>query len=252
MTKIKILIVEDEKITAMVLETLLTNWDYSAKIALSSAEATQLFIKEKYDLLLLDIRLGEGKNGIDLAQEFTKIRATPIVFMTSSEDMEEVQRAIATSPAAYIFKPIDQRALQVNIELALHNFYKTNNTTDIGLETKEDKYNARFFLKNGDIIFLKQSYHFVKLPIQDIICLETENNYTTIITEKQKFVVRLGLSTVLEQLNAPFLIRVNRAQAINIKQVLSFNDIEVKITNKKELTLSKGYKEQFMAKFEAL
>ena len=107
--EIKILIVEDEALIAMYLKAKFTRLGYSlCETAADEKTALHIFDTEKPDIILSDIMLANGDNGIDVMM---KIRETtpilPIVFLTGYEEDSIKQRALPLKPLGFFIKPID-------------------------------------------------------------------------------------------------------------------------------------------------
>ncbi len=121
MTKNHIMIVEDERITAMEIEAHLEAMDYVVvgKVA-SGEEAVEKAAELRPDLILMDIMLDGEMNGIEAADIIYKKQGTPIVFLTANSDEDLLQKAKKTAPFGYILKPFEERELRVNIEISLY------------------------------------------------------------------------------------------------------------------------------------
>ena len=120
MNKSKVLIIEDESITAMELQKKLQLWGYPDPIAVASGEnALELLEKVKPDLLLVDIKLQGDLDGIETVQEIKKKKDIPVIYITSFLDKDITQKAKATRPYSYLIKPLNMNELHINIELAL-------------------------------------------------------------------------------------------------------------------------------------
>jgi len=106
---IKILIVEDERITGLNIKGMLTKAGYGVSRVLSrGADVLPAVIMEQPDLVLMDIFLEDDMDGIAVAGEMKKQFDIPVIFITANTNMEVKQRALATNPAAYLHKPIDK------------------------------------------------------------------------------------------------------------------------------------------------
>ena len=70
MPKTKILIVEDESIVALDIKRILTNLQYEVtNMASDYFSAIESVEKNKPDIILMDVNLGKGKDGIETAKE---------------------------------------------------------------------------------------------------------------------------------------------------------------------------------------
>ena len=108
----RILIVEDEPLTAFDNEVMLGDLGYEIVATLDSFEdAIELLDREKVDLILSDYRLSGKQTGMDLARAAQK-RSIPIVFSTGHKLPEEsVQVALGC-----ISKPYSERTLKLALE----------------------------------------------------------------------------------------------------------------------------------------
>jgi two-component system cell cycle sensor histidine kinase/response regulator CckA len=119
--KYRILIVEDERIVAEDIQKSVDNLGYDiAGLAASGAEAVKLAQRTSPDLVLMDIVLKEGMNGIQTAEIIYNRYHIPVVYLTAYADEETLDRAKRTEPYGYILKPFDDRELQTTIEMAIY------------------------------------------------------------------------------------------------------------------------------------
>jgi len=120
MTAEKILIVEDDQTTASVLQLYLGNMGYDiVSIAINGRDAIEMARKHQPDLVLMDIYLGKGLNGIDAAEIITRHYHTPVIFITSYADQATLDKAKCIEPMGYINKPLRETDLKTTIEFAL-------------------------------------------------------------------------------------------------------------------------------------
>ncbi len=118
----KILIVEDEALIAREIQHRLTNMGWEVVGIAMGREAIDLAVDKEPDLLLSDIHLKHGLSGIDLAKEIKELIDIPVVFLTAYSDDDTVSKAKAVTPFGYIIKPVENRDLQITIEMALYKF----------------------------------------------------------------------------------------------------------------------------------
>ena len=254
--KINILIVEDESIVALDLATGLEKDGYNiAGIADNAEEAQQLFSEQEVDIILMDVNIIGDKDGIDTAIEILKQKAVPIIYLTAFTDQTTIDRIKQTHPAAFLSKPYSLTNVRIAIDLAVSNFAVAGEQ-QTGKIIPLDK-NARtatspekeMILRLNDYIFVKNNYSFVKLKLNDLLYIEADNNYTSLITADKKFLLRLSLSQLLEKINYKQLVRIHRSYAVNINTIQSFSDQEVQI-NQQQLPIGRNYKDEFLRNFD--
>jgi CRP-like cAMP-binding protein/CheY-like chemotaxis protein len=117
----KVLIVEDEAVVALDIAHELEAAGYTVVDQVATGKAALEKTAElRPDIVLLDITIPGGMDGIEVAQEIGKRFNTPIIFVTAHSDEATLQRAKLTRPSGYVMKPFEPNELRANIEIALH------------------------------------------------------------------------------------------------------------------------------------
>lgn len=158
MAKIKILIVEDNPIVAEDLKRKLINLNYEVTATTYSGNEALESVKEKLpDIVLMDIRLGDGMNGIDVATILKKDHNLSVIYVTAHSDDDTIFRAKQTQPYGYIVKPFDDNELKSTVEIAVYKqqadrqiieskqwFQTTLNSIGDGVIATDEKGNITF------------------------------------------------------------------------------------------------------------
>jgi len=114
-----ILIVEDETIVARDLQGQLELLGYTvAGLAHTGEQAIVLAAQLQPELVLMDIQLGTGIDGIAAALAIRTQRDVPVVFLSAFAADEVLQRAQLAEPYGYILKPFSERELQTVLKMA--------------------------------------------------------------------------------------------------------------------------------------
>jgi diguanylate cyclase (GGDEF)-like protein len=120
-TPISILLVEDEGLVARDLEDTLTRLGYDVSgVASEGAEAIAMAHALHPQLVLMDVNLRGGVDGIQAARAIQESSPVPIIFLTGHSDTRTLQRAVLTGPLAYLIKPFHEAELRCAIEVAIH------------------------------------------------------------------------------------------------------------------------------------
>jgi DNA-binding NarL/FixJ family response regulator len=120
MSPAKILIVEDEVTIACDIAFNLEAHGYTIVNICHTAEDGLETLKEKaVDLVMLDIYLGTGLSGIDLAGIIDQEYRIPFIFLTSYADSDTLDSAAKTFPASYLVKPFKEDDLAPAVKMAL-------------------------------------------------------------------------------------------------------------------------------------
>lgn len=121
MNKTKILVVEDERITAKDMQISLQNLGYCVPAVVSSGEEALKKTEElKPDLVLMDIMLQGKMDGIEAADQIRSRFNIPVIYVTAYFDENRMERAKRTEPFGYIIKPFQDKELKGVIEMALY------------------------------------------------------------------------------------------------------------------------------------
>lgn len=113
----RILIVEDEIVSAMALERMLVHMDFQVVGTITTGEDAILEARaSRPDIVVMDIQLAGVMDGIDAASKIAAELAIPILFMTGYDDTETRSRAIALKPLGFMTKPIDMKKFKAILE----------------------------------------------------------------------------------------------------------------------------------------
>jgi DNA-binding NarL/FixJ family response regulator len=135
MSRIKILIVEDEVLIAQDIARTLEGIDYVVSdIAYDGNTAMTCLQKNPPDIALLDINLGSEPSGIQVAQHIQDEYDLPFIYLTSYASEMIVDKAKRTRPMGYIVKPFKERDLFSAIEIGLYNYAQMVNPLGFDLE----------------------------------------------------------------------------------------------------------------------
>jgi CheY-like chemotaxis protein len=121
--KVRILIVEDEILVARDTENMLMHFGYEVVgIAGTGEEAVGLAGELSPDLILMDLRLGEGMDGIEAAGRIRELYGLPVIYVTAHADEASLKRAKMTGPIGYLLKPFEEKELRMTLETAIYRW----------------------------------------------------------------------------------------------------------------------------------
>ena len=116
---LRLLIVEDEAVVARDLQGALSRAGYEVTgMCRTAEEAVEATRAQQPDVVLMDIQLADGMDGIDAAGRIQRDMARPVVFLTAHADEATVARARAAQPYGYLLKPFHESELRSVVELA--------------------------------------------------------------------------------------------------------------------------------------
>ena len=107
----KILIIEDEIIIAEYLKQRLEDLGYIVGITNKGEDAITIIGETIPDHIIMDIKLKEESDGINMAQIIHNVHNIPIIYLTESHEYTILEKAKTTNPNGYILKPIDNTGI---------------------------------------------------------------------------------------------------------------------------------------------
>lgn len=242
MKQLQIMIVEDEPIIAQEISMVVEDLGYQVcALVMHSSEVAKAYAQCNPDLLLMDINLGHGEDGITLVKNLMQEKKTPFIFVTSYADKPTLDRAKAVNPDGYVIKPFDERDLQAAIEIAFARFEKTN--TGIPEPEEENTQKDNFLINQH--LFVRHKNKLVRLHPEHILYAEASSNYTQIVTLDQTYTVSSHLALIEQKLAPHGFIRVHRSYIVNLAHVESVED-DLVVLNNKAIPLSRNARSIFM------
>ena len=163
----KILVVEDDGISASVLRMKLENWGYESPIAFTSQDAIRQFQRNEPDLVIMDISLKGKLNGIETAEIIDSECKTPIIYYSSKNDEELSEKIKKLQNRDYITKTSGDDKLKLSIKNSLEKNL---------LELDETKLSTNNNILSGR----------VKPDIQDIVLSKGDENVNGNISTADK------------------------------------------------------------------
>lgn len=115
-----LMLVEDERVVAFDLKKQLQALGYTITAMVASGEQALARVPiDTPDLVLMDIHLEGGIDGIDAAVRIQAEHRIPVIFLTAYAEDETLRRALASRPFGYLIKPCEARELHAMIQMAL-------------------------------------------------------------------------------------------------------------------------------------
>lgn len=168
---IKVLIVEDEQITALNIAGILKGFGFIIAGSVSTGEeAVESAAILAPDIILMDISLAGEIDGIEAAARIKKKTGTPVIYMTANADVITVQRARDTEPYGYVLKPIKNYDLYSTIDASIHR-----RRLEERVKSSEQRYRLLFhnspigiFYYEPDLVIRECNVRFAEILQSDI------------------------------------------------------------------------------------
>ena len=122
----EILIIEDDKNIQRLLTLELRHKNYSVSSAYNGEEGIEMFSKNSYDVVLLDLMLPK-KSGKEVCQELRKVSDTPIIIITAKDSILDKVELLDLGANDYICKPFAMEELLARIRVVTRNIENSNN-----------------------------------------------------------------------------------------------------------------------------
>lgn len=191
----KILIVEDEVIIAIDLESKLKQLGYTVMdIVHNSDVLTDKIVLHNPDLILLDINIMGTRNGIEMAHIINETHKIPFIYVTSYTDKHTLDEVKKTNPLGYIVKPFTLEDIRVELELSL---YRLKNNTQQAFPSLE-RINELYKISNREyqiICDIKDGMRIDQIASKRFI---SEN---TVKTHIKRIYSKCGVHNKLELIN---------------------------------------------------
>jgi PAS domain S-box-containing protein len=137
-TRKTILLVEDEKIQALVGKKILAQLGYQIVVAETGERAVEIFTATAaIDLVLMDIDLGEGIDGTVAAGQILAARDVPVVFLSSHVEPEIVAKTEKITSYGYVVKNSSSTVLDASIKMAFKLFDEKEEKKAVTMELRQ-------------------------------------------------------------------------------------------------------------------
>ncbi len=209
MHELNLLIIGNDYAFVSEVQTGLRNVGFGHTEKMLSTKSATFFIDNHHpDLVFITCKKGDDGN-FQLAKELKEL-GIALVILSSQFDNTLYDKIFEIRPLAYFTKPLDFIAIKYQIESYFHS---NQNILKENLTKKERK--RYFYLK-------KRNTHF-KVNIDDILYIQAEGNYITVVTADTKFVIRSSLKRGIVQLPEGLFLQVRRNFVVNTMYLDEFD-----------------------------
>ena len=211
----KVVIIEDEKLSAEHLTVLLQKIDSSVIVTNSfdTIKASVTAFKDglKADLIFMDIHLADG-NSFEI---FNQIEIDIPIIFTTAYDNYAIQ-AFKQNSIDYLLKPIGLQELQFAVEKFKKQQQLGNkdliSTISMAYQQMNKEYKTRFLVKSGqtiDTIKIEEIHHF-----------ETKESLSFLVTNKgNHYSIDYSLDQLESMLQPKDFFRINRKIILHIQSI---------------------------------
>lgn len=224
-----LLIVEDDATFLLGIEQMLEELGKYNVIGTSAnaTSAIQILSKTHPDLIIMDIGLPEGMNGIELAQS-SFCENIPILFITNHSDEQTYLATIPIPNHALLIKPFHKFTLASTIELLLQN-------------------KSTFASPHSDLLYFRSGSKREGISIDTIVYIESERNYCTIVTKEKSYTIKKSLTKMKELLPMANFTPIHKSYIVKLSCIRLINfqtqtvSVELSDNSKVILPLGRSY-----------
>lgn len=213
----KIAICEDENISAQELAATvrqqMSTFGIAAHLDVYLSAEALLDAPDKYDLLLLDCKLGE-KSGIDVARELRERGSVAtIIFVTAYDDY--VYEGYEVNAYRYLLKPIDPALLHKTL-------------SDFVTHLERDKY--------LDFVSGKR---MVRLKLNEIMYIESSEKHSIVRHISGSYETSVTIAEIQARINSFAFFRTHRRFIVNMKYIMEVDKNIIRLTNDERIEISR-------------
>lgn len=240
MTKIKCLVVDDEKLAQDVLIHHISKFDTLQLEGVCNNVfelITTLNRNKDIDLIFLDIKMPEI-SGTEFVSMFNN---PPAIIYTTAYNQYALD-AFNQSAIDYLLKPISLERFAKSIQ-KVSQFLKPVQQTSASITAE----------KENDSFYVKSDKRLIKVNPAELIYIEGMGNYINLHTEAGTIMIHATLTSFEENLkHLNYICRVHKSFFINLNKVNYLEQHVIILSNKKSIPIGLSYREQFYAQLKIL
>ena len=203
----------------------------------SALEALDLLAKDPVDLIFADINMPD-LNGVDFVKSLVN---KPIIIFTTAYTEYAIE-GFRVNALDYLWKPFGYNEFLKAANKALHQYE---------LQAKIQQYplpaSPEVPAENGNNnLFIKADYKMIRLDMNKIIYMESQNEYIRIFFEDQKPVMTLlSMKKLEERLPAERFMRVHRSYIVNLEKITAVANNRIIYGKDTYIPIGNQYKDKF-------
>ncbi len=228
----KVLIVDDSEMDSIRFEHFLKGTSFEVLGNVDTIESAKASIDQnKPDVVLLDIYLRDGENGLDLL-DYLKERGIAVLVISGSGDIQDYFESRTQQGLGFLTKPVSKVSLNSMLNWVTG-------------------YDGVVVSKDDDHLYLREGNNRrIKLLRADVLFLEASLNYCYVITRNRKYILKRSLTKLIEEFSKDF-VRISNQHAINLRNLESYTSTEVVIGGT-ELKIGVSYRKKWKEYLHAM
>ncbi len=207
--------------------------------ATNGKDAFEKILIEEPDIVFMDIQMPH-LTGMEVVEKINASGPPFFIFVTAFED--QALKAFELSAVDYLLKPFSDERFYKSLNKARYHVraqaLANRSAQPVPADNKE-KYRTQFTIKSsGKIQFVRTS---------EVLYFKSSGNYTEIYTERSKYLIRMKIGQVEEEVSPEIFTRIHRSCIVRnteIKELQTYFNGEyiAVLRNGIELKVSRSYK----------
>lgn len=195
----------------------------------SAIEAMDELVVNPVDLIFVDVNMPD-LNGLDFVKSLT---IKPLIIFTTAYSEYAVE-GFKVDALDYLLKPFGYSEFLRSVNKALHQFELIK-----GVKTS-------FEIEKDNVIFVKSGYKTVRINVNDILYIESQNEYVRIYLINDKPLMSLlSMKSLEERLSSEKFMRVHRSYIVNLSKITEVSHNRIIFNKDTYIPIGDQYKERF-------
>jgi len=248
MTKLRILIVDDEPLARERVRAMLRNEPLAEIVGecANGPDAIEAIRKDHPDIVFLDMQM-PGCDGLHVVGELPSENRPAIIFVTAHENF--AVDAFAVHATDYLLKPFDQERFKTALQRAT-DYVRSRRTGDLGARLESLLADAAPAAKKPGRLAFKSEGRVVFVKPDEIVWVEAADNYVLLhLVDAPRLMLRETLSAIETRLGTSEFTRVSRSAIVRLDQIKELQptfhgDYTVVLRNGTRVPLSRSHRGQ--------
>lgn len=198
----------------------------------NAIDASMFLQEQSVDMIFLDIKMPQ-LSGVEFVRSLRNV--PKIIFTTAHKDY--AHEGFELDATDYLLKPIRFDRFLKAVNKALPQKQQELETHGINYGEKSNP--AISF------IYLRAERKIKKVPLDDIIYIESDRDYVKVFIENGYIITRQTIASLEAMLSESQFVRIHRSFIVSVSKLKSFTNETVEIGNK-ELPIGKLYRNNFL------
>ncbi|OYU54819.1 MAG: hypothetical protein CFE25_12565 [Chitinophagaceae bacterium BSSC1] len=203
-------------------------------------EALSYLRNHPIEIVFSDIDMPD-LSGIELLKSLKQ----PPVFIFISAHTEHAAESYNLDVMDFIVKPVKLERLIKSVDRALDFLNQKEQLLSSTSKTDAVQQEAEM-----DFFFIKENNTHIKINVEDVLYIESMGDFSKIMVKDNKsHMVLISLKNLEKQLSPSKFMRVHKQFMVNLEQIVSISNTDLKLSNQQQIPVSTVHKQLLMDQF---